>query len=101
MMENYILQIMAEMSSHHIRSFTKRVRKTLKGLSRDIEDEGMPCPTTEQIDQYVSDIVKLSVKDGDFKNMIEEDGSPEKWENDWIREYIASHSDFFEKWWRE
>lgn len=77
--------------------FSERVRSELEAYAKEIHEEHGENIDAVTITQYVNDIVVKSMSSDDFSSAIEEHGQPDNWENDWIREFIHDHSDWFSK----
>jgi hypothetical protein len=77
--------------------FENRVRQELEAYASEMKEENGQIIDNATITQYVDNIVTKSINDGTFSSTIADDGQPDNWENDWIREFIQDNSDWFTK----
>jgi ADP-ribosyl-[dinitrogen reductase] hydrolase len=75
-----------------------RIMDELKTCIEYLREEKRPVPADDQISVYLKEIFEASIADPDYMKKIRTDGNPRDWKNDWIKEFIHAHSNFYSKW---
>jgi hypothetical protein len=79
------------------RQFKIRVKQALKSHATEYNENTNNILKNALLSEYLKNICTSVYKSETFKELIDENGDPKKWEKDSIVELINDHSDFFTK----
>lgn len=75
--------------------FYDRLTEIIKAHLEFIKETGQDINIEKVTEKYAGKVFVETMEDPDHYSSM--DGNPKDWENDWIREFIEEHSDFYNK----